>query len=152
MPNTQHSRWHDRDLPFLVELVRLLDVDPTGRVATQDVVNSLGWETDDGLRARKDLLRDGLAVTPPAPSRGGPEWLPLEVTGEALRLASVWPTPESALDQMIAALEQIAEHTEDEDTRTKTRKAIDAFSGGSKHVALAAITSVVTGQMPGGGA
>ena len=52
---------------------------------------------------------------------------------------------------MIAALEAIADNTdEDEDThRARARKALDALTGAGKHIGLAVATAYATGQIPG---
>jgi hypothetical protein len=67
----------------------------------------------------------------------------------ALLAVGVWPSPESGLDRMIAALEAIANNIkEDEDTRGRARKALDALTGARKHIGLAMATAYATGQIP----
>lgn len=70
------------------------------------------------------------------------------VSAEARQLVGLWPTPETALDRMIAALDAIAEHTDDEDTRTRARKVIDGLTGAGRQIGIAAATAVVTGHIP----
>lgn len=69
------------------------------------------------------------------------------VSGDARRAVQSWPTPETGVDRLIAALEDIADNSEDEDQRTRARKALDALTGAGKQIAVSVTSAVITGQI-----
>jgi hypothetical protein len=71
------------------------------------------------------------------------------VSGDARRLVGSWPTPETALDRMIEALEAIAANiATDEDTRSRARKLLDGFQSAGRDVASAAARAAITSHIP----
>lgn len=140
--------WHNRDLPVLRVIVRLIEAHPTRRPSPRHVADELNLSDDDVIRAVYNLKR-GELVRPVGPQRGGRMHEMLDVTHAGLLQSGAWPTPETALDRMIAALEAIAEHTDDEDTRTKARKLLDALKGAGTTVATSVAAAAITGQLPG---
>lgn len=139
--------WHSRDLPVLREVVRLTDENLGGLVDASAVAGNLEMDDDDVQRAGVALKNDGLLEI-----RGG--WgLPVmrfsKPTGDARRLAGAWPTPDTALDRMVAALEDLEANAGDEDTRTWAQKTRAAILSGTKTVGLSVMASVITGQLPG---
>ena len=139
--------WTHRDFPVLREVVRLFDLsEPDAPVWAEAVADATGLTLQDVSRAGLALEADELVTVDGYAER--PVQRFLRVSGAARRLAGIWPTPESALDRMITALEAIAEHTDDEDTRTRARKILDGMTGAGRHIGLAAATAVVTGQLP----
>jgi hypothetical protein len=142
--------WHSRDLPFLRELVHRLDAEPTRRPTGAQIANALGMDRDDALRAVASLKRGELVITAPGPTRWGAGALGtgLDVTAEGLRESGAWPTPETALDRMSAALEAIAEHTDDEDTRSRARRLLDGLTGAGKTLGVSVAAAAISGQLP----
>ena len=147
MPEPLPDTWHSRDLPVLREVVRLLDETIGAPVRATEVETNLAMTEDDVQRAGLALETAGLVQVE------GVDQLAVlffsDVSASARRAAGAWPTPESALDRMVAALEAIAANTDDEDTRTKARKLLDGITGAGRSIALAATTAAVTGQIPG---
>ena len=71
-----------------------------------------------------------------------------DISERALRETRAWPTPESALDRMIDALEVIAASAEhDEDTRSWARKSIDVMRRASGQIGISVASAVITGQI-----
>lgn len=70
-----------------------------------------------------------------------------EISREAQRLVGAWPSPETATDRLIAALEKIAVSSDNEDERTRARRVLDAFAGSGRQIAVGVATAVVTGQV-----
>ena len=145
--------WASRDFPVLKAVVRVLDAHPVGGpadqggfVAVQQVAELTGLTLDDVRRAGANLERAGLV------KYGGPAEIPIayftDFSREALRLVGAWPTPETGLDRMIAALEAIAANTVDADTRTRAQRILEALSGAGRQVGIGVATAVVTGQIP----
>lgn len=140
--------WSNRDLPVLRQIVRMVDHDPIVGGPLGDIATETGLDVDDVYRAAKALEYDGLIrlteyASPPQFHRAD------RVTGDARRLAGQWPTPETGLDRIIAALDAIAANTDDEDTRTKARKFADFLRTSAATVGLSVATAVITGQLPG---
>ena len=71
------------------------------------------------------------------------------ITERALYATGVWPTPETALDRMVAALEAIVENTDDDDTRSRARRVLDGLTGAGKQIGISVATAAITGQIAG---
>ena len=71
------------------------------------------------------------------------------VTRDGLTAAGAWPTPETAYDRMVAALEELAENAGDEDTRGRARRFLDGLTGAGKTIGISVATAAITGQLPG---
>jgi hypothetical protein len=146
---SQPDPWTRRDLPVLKAIV---DQCEAGKhpVRATDVAQSLDLPVDQVRRAVTLLGRDGYLMLPTNAPRAGShagEFIN-DITPNAMRAVDLWPTPDTAFDRMIAALEAIAEHTDDEDTRTRTRKILDGFAGAGKTIGLGVATAAITGQLP----
>jgi hypothetical protein len=144
--------WAGRDLLFLRELVDQLQLTPSTDITAQGVGTALSWDDRATLAAFQNLRRGGyLHEVAGAPRRGGDTAVdrPLDVTEKALRAVGAWPTPETALDRIIAALEAIAENTDDEDTRTRARRILAGFAGAGRQIGIAVAGAAITGQLPG---
>lgn len=110
------------------------------------VAKALDLSEDDTRSAYKNLHRGGFVIG--ARNERTISHHVFDVTERALLQVGIWPTPETGLDRMIAALEAIADHGNDEDTRTRARKILDGVSGTGKHIGLAMATAYATGQIP----
>lgn len=139
--------WNDRDLPVLTSVVRRIDA--TGdNVHLADVQGDTWLSEDDVVRAGTNLKRAGLVKVVDA--AGFPVIRFVNFSDDALWIVGLWPTAETALDRMNAALQAIAENTEaDEDTRTRARKVLDGLTGGAKSIGLSVAAAAITGQLPG---
>ena len=139
------DRWAAQDHAVLVEATRRIE-ERGHMVAIAEVAHALQLDIEDVMRSARNLNRGGYVTV--IGGWGGAVTHFQDVTEKALRETGLWPTPESALDRMIAALEAIADHTDDEDTRTRARKILDGMTGAGRHIGLAAAIAVVTGQLP----
>jgi hypothetical protein len=142
--------WASRDLPVLREYARLLDED-VFMPGPSEVAPRLDVNEDVVLRAYKNLERGGYVIPiPDSARRSGDEGCISDITGDALRVIGTWPTPESALDRMIDALEEIAENTNaDEDTRTRARRILEGLAGAGRTIGVTVAAAAITGQIPG---
>lgn len=137
--------WTTRDLPVLRAYVELENADDDISNANDDVAAELGMTLDELDRSLSKL--DQAEYIHTRATFGG-----VYVTGvteRRLREVGAWPSEQTALDRMLEALESIAEHTDDEDTRTRARKIIEGLSGAGRQLGLSVAAAVVTGQMPG---
>jgi DNA-binding Lrp family transcriptional regulator len=139
--------WTSRDLPVLREAARLLD-SATGWARFSQLADATRLSLAEVEAAVSALESDGYItarrVWPREASRVG------SLSAEARRQVGLWPTPESALDRMIAALEAIAANVdEDEDTRSRARKILDGLTGAGREVGIAVVGAAISGQIPG---
>lgn len=145
--------WQARDLPFLRELVAQIDRTPRTRVSAADIGVSLSMSDTDTLRALHNLKRGSFVTERPGPRRmgHGETDFALDVTEKALYAAGAWPSPETAADRLVAALEALAVDAPDEPTRTRARSALEQVGGFSRDTLAAIAATVITGQLPGAG-
>jgi N-acetylmuramic acid 6-phosphate (MurNAc-6-P) etherase len=137
--------WHSRDLPVLREVVR--GIDQGGYPSVQGVADATGLTEAEVDRAAANLRRAGLVRAQFA--AGGHVMFFQDFAGQALELVGAWPTPETALDRMLAALEAIAENTEDEAKRSWAQRTLTALRSGSRDVVVGVAAAAITGQLPG---
>lgn len=136
--------WHNRDLPVLDAAVTGVDEDQF--VDDSTIVRATGLSEEDVQRALRALASDNLIKHGPVLADGSIT-LVTGVSGRARRAVGAWPTPETAADRMIAALEQIAANTDDEDTRSRVRKILEGLGGSGRQIAVGVGTAIITGQV-----
>src|SRR4051812_26966289 len=104
--------WPWREYPVLLEAARIIDKDPNFAGARfQQIAEATGLTIDDVLIAARALEADGyVELRLVMPAKAGRI---VQISGEARRQVGLWPTPSTALDRMIAALEAIANNTDD---------------------------------------
>lgn len=146
------DRWHDRDFPVLRALTARFEAG-SRPLRAPEIAEELGLDVDAVRMSIKRLGDAGYLVRPTNGPRLGSlagEFVN-DITPDALTATGVWPTPESALDRMIAALEAIAANTDDEDTRGRARKILDGLTGAGKSIGISVAAAAITGQIPGAG-
>ncbi|GAB3228245.1 hypothetical protein [Mycolicibacterium hippocampi] len=133
--------WTTRDLPVLKAVVRIfmatgeanIDVDYVYRLTRMpkaDVQRALR-----ALYAQPFLQEAGKQV-----QANGEFWYVGAPTGEALRVAGAWPTPENLLERLVAALENAGEdEARDPEDRNNLKRAALWLSGAFSQVALGAL-------------
>jgi hypothetical protein len=142
------DQWNDRDYPVLREIARRIDSDPRRRgVSLGEIALETKISNDRTLLAAQALDDDGLVKVHWA-GGSGIESLVAGISAEARRLVGLWPSPETGMERMIAALEAIAANTSDEDTRTRAQKLLDGFKSAGRELTLAAGRAFITGQIP----
>lgn len=140
--------WNSRDLPVLREIARAIDIDVNHQgVRFEDLPGLTGLDFDQVYMACRALESEGLiTVRLLMPVRKGRV---TAINGRARKLVGLWPSEETALDRILTALEAIATNTNDEDTRTRARKILDALSGAGQTIGISVATAAITGQIPG---
>ncbi|MDX6307187.1 MAG: hypothetical protein QOI06_233 [Nocardioidaceae bacterium] len=144
LPDTFESR----DLPVLRAVVTGVDRDTEfSGVSLQQLVDATGLPQEDVISAVRALTGDHLIEQLPH-SWGESIRRISNVSGRARELAGSWPTPETALDRMIQALEMIAANTdEDQDTRTRAQRIRDLIGNASGTIGIALATAALGGQL-----
>lgn len=139
--------WHSRDLPVLRAIVAIFD-ETQDIVMPGDAAAAAGVSLDDAQKAILALDGDGIIDASITAFAGGymVDFV-RTVTGRARQAAGSWPTPESGVDRLIAALEHIAENTEDDDERTRLRQFADFLKTSGKQVGISVVSAVLTGQV-----
>lgn len=141
------DRWSRIDMPVLRELAGAAESDE-GVARVDDIARHHGLRTRDVLTSFDTLKRTGFVDAQLDPDSGG-QYSFIRLSEKGLRTTGLWPTPETALDRMIAALDTIAENSNDEDTRTKAQKFAAWLRAGGTTVGLSVASTVLTGQIPG---
>lgn len=141
------ERWNRIDMPVLLELARAAESDE-GVAGIDDIARRNGLRTRDVLTSFDTLKRTGFVDAQLDPDDGG-EYSFIQLSEKGLYATGLWPTPDTALDRMITALDVIAENTNDEDTRTKAQKFAAWLRASGTTVGLSVASSVLTGRIPG---
>jgi hypothetical protein len=146
---TNPDTWSARDLPVLRAAALGVDEDPNAGIRIHEIAERTGIDVDDVYRATRALDSAGLIdVRWLHPSTHGRI---VEISGHARQLVGQWPTEETALERIIAALEAIAANTDDEDERTKAQRFAAWLRSGATTVGLSVASAAITGQIPGHG-
>lgn len=137
--------WTTHDLPVLCAYVERETEGADLLNAADDVATALGL-SDDELDRALARLEQAHYVTTVATFDGA---FVETVTERGLREAAAWPSEQTALERMIAALDAIAEHSQDDDARSKAQKFASWLRSSGTTVGLSVASSVITGQLPG---
>lgn len=132
--------WFSRDLPVLDAAVRLKEEDPSRIPMSKDLADATGLPRDDVRRAlgalRGSYLEADWELSGDYAVRG--------IRPEARRAVGQWPTPENVADRLLAALEQAAEETGDEEQQGRFQRAADSLKGLGRDVLPEVIANVIT--------
>lgn len=140
--------WDWRDLPVLRAIVQ--ELDSTMEPVMLPTIGALtGLDGDDVKRAVLALDRAGLITASWTEAGGGEKFVHFvrDVGATAFSLVGAWPSPDTGVDRMIAALEAIARNSPTEDERTRAQKILDLFVGAGRDIAVSVATTMITGQM-----
>ncbi|HZJ07956.1 MAG TPA: hypothetical protein VFD59_21210 [Nocardioidaceae bacterium] len=135
--------WNDRDFPILSTVCAHFEEHGRGPNAKQVEIAS-GLSPKAVQRAGKNLARDGLVTVT---SSWGLHVLGFsDVSGDALRLVGLWPTPETAYGRMVEALDRTIENTDDEAQRTRAQRIRDEVTGAGEAVGIDLATAIIAGS------
>lgn len=139
----QDDVWNDRDFPVLNAVCAHFEEHGRGPNARQ-VEAATGLPARAVQRAGRNLSRDHLVTVS---SSWGQHILGFtDISGEALRLVGLWPTPEAAYDRMLEALDDIVENTDEEEQRARAEKIRDEVTGAGKAVGIGLVTAIIQGS------
>jgi hypothetical protein len=143
---TEPTVWETLHFPVLKASVEGVIADRTSMgVNLRQLATTTGLELTDVLAAVRQLQHTGhleLRLVGPA-ARGRV----VRVSEKALQEVGQWPTAETGVDRLIAALEQIAQNTDDDDERTRLQQFAGFLKSSGQQVGLSLVTAVLTGQV-----
>lgn len=140
--------WNSREMPVLTFAAKYLE-ETTGPVGPtlRDIADGTGMDIPTVTKSVNALASAGLIEVQALQGYGSSRVD--DISPQARQLVGLWPTPESALDRMIAALEAIAANTaNDEDTRSLARRMADWLSTTGTQVGIGLATAALTGYLP----
>jgi hypothetical protein len=144
------DKWNSRDLPVLRRVVQHFEEGDNGTfIDSGDIATDLALDPKQVSLALNNLERGGYVSLGGGFGAGG---FVERISGTALVASGSWPTPESALDRIIAALEAIAANTDaTAEDRTKAQRFATWLKSSATTVGIGVATAAITGQMPGAG-
>ena len=145
------STWEARDLPVLDAIVRYFEEQgPFLRPNVGDIARATGIDGMDVWKACRAM--DGVYIELQEFAAGGnpdPHRI-VAVSPEARVLVGQWPSPETYLDRLLAALEDRASTTDDPDEKSRLRKIAEGIRGMSRDVAVSVVGAALTGAVGAG--
>lgn len=141
--------WNSREFPILRETARQLEYEENadGGVRVHQIAAALNLSPEIVYRSVRILESDGLLEGVwMQPSTHGRI---TQISGRARQLVGQWPTPETAADRLLAALDALASQSPDEPTRTRARTVREQVGGFSRDTLAAIAATIITGQIPG---
>lgn len=135
---TMADTWESRDLPVLKAAVELYE-ESGRRLRPSAIEKATGFDKETVQRALRALYREPYFEESTG-SFGGEIILVGEPTGDALRVAGQWPSPEAQLQRLIAAFEAVAaDHSRSEEERSRAAKIGLWLTGAFQQVAIGAL-------------
>ncbi|MGB8207378.1 MAG: hypothetical protein WCF69_07150 [Mycobacterium sp.] len=132
--------WTNRDLPVLKAVVEIYEATGRTMIGPREIAAKAGLDQEVTERAIRALYRQPY-FEPGTNSFGGHYVGVGAPTGEALRVAGQWPTPENLLERLIAALEAAGDdETVAEPERSKLKQIALGLRGAAYQVAIGALS------------
>lgn len=136
--------WTTRDYPVLVEIVRR--VDDNQHVSNDNLIDATGFDAATIARSVQALERRQLVrVT----WFGRGEFMIQEVAGSTYTLTGLHPSGDDAVSRLVEAIRQAADQVDDEDERSRLKKAADSLLGVSRDVLGGVLVNLATKGMLG---
>lgn len=146
-PDVLVDRWDRIDLPVLRELARAAESDD-GVLLMDDVTRRLELRHRDVARSVDNLRRTKFVDARFGHDNGG-EYSFIRLSERGFEATGLWPTPETALERMIAALDTIADDgSAAEDDRKQASGFARWLKSTSTSIGIGVITAAINGQMP----
>jgi hypothetical protein len=144
-PELLPDTWFSRDLPVLVEAVRHFDA-VNQPLSADTVAETLGWDVETVMAAVRALDRGGLVQDMVGGGAPG-AWIGA-VSADAYRAAGAWPSPDTAADRLLAALQAAVDKApEGSEAKTRARRILDGVVAAGRDFAVDVASGVVTGQI-----
>lgn len=144
---TNPDTWTTRDLPVLRAVARLLEDDRTA-VASDEIASAVGLDKRDVVKALR-LLGDEHIRIDDMSSLGPADYVVTGITTAGLRTVGQWPSPETAVDRMIEALEQMIDNTPEGSPKQSRLKASLAWIRDTgRDVMVEVAAAAITGRLP----
>jgi hypothetical protein len=132
--------WNSRDLPVLRAVVDIYEESGTYLTRASAIERRTGLEKDEVQRALRRLNSQPPFFEKMVDASGGLIIMVGPPTGDALRVAGAWPSPENQLRRLISALEDAAEDdARAPEERSKFRQAASYLGSFATQVAIGAL-------------
>ena len=130
--------WLSRDLPVLQAIVEIYD-STGGGIQARQIESKVGMDAETVQRALRALYTEPY-MQEGTTAFGGDILFVGPPTGDALRVAGAWPTPENLLQRLITALERAGnDETRTDEERGKLRQAASWLGSFASQVAIGAL-------------
>lgn len=140
------DRWHSRDFPVLLAAARYLDSDQLPPASAADLASETGLDAHDVIRACQALYPGFIAGRPIESMGGVDDFFVTALTERGRRAVGLWPDGEDAVQQLLDALRQAEELTDDPDDKSALRKAGGQLASVSRGVVAEVIAAVIARQ------
>ena len=138
--------WADRDLPVLDAVVTALEDD--FRVSAAQIATATGIPGEDVVKAFYALQWTYTGQVT-AHMGGGPgRFFVAEVTAEARRAVGQWPTAESLIEQLAAAMTEAAERETDPEQKRRLTTVGRELGGAVKSIAVNVASVFLEHRLP----
>jgi hypothetical protein len=137
--------WFSRDLPVLREVARRLEEQPDVGFNVVDVADTLQLTFEVAARAGQRLKDDGYLDGMESAEHGVIGFTNL--TAKGLREVGQWPSPDTAADRLLAALEAAVEKAPTEEAKSHAKRILDGFRSAGRDFLVDVASGVVTGQI-----
>lgn len=148
--NRLADTWDSREYPVLRAAAAILSASGAS-ITPSELATAEGLDLDEAeIEIAVSALEPTYLTIAHGPMRGG--YRDLYITGltdEGRRATGLWPSPETAADRLLSALEALSDRAPDEPTRSRARGALDQLGGFSRDTLAAIAATVITGQIPG---
>jgi hypothetical protein len=133
--------WINRDLPVLKAVVDIFEDDGEDNIEAGEIERRTGFDDETVQRALRVLYKHPYLERESGMSDGNGRVLYAgEPTGDGLRAAENWPSPQGVIDRLVAALEQAAtDESRPPEERSMLKKAALTIRGAAYQVAIAAL-------------
>lgn len=141
-----HDTWYSRELPVLTAVAEAFErgID-AGFPDVPDIAQATGLSPEEVGKAL--LALDGEYLDLRATMGGPTGWFVEKISSQTRREVGQWPSPETLITRLADALEQVADHTEDQQTKGRLRQAATALGGLAKNVAVEVTTKMLEHQI-----
>lgn len=144
-PELLPDTWFSRELPVLVEVVRHFDA-VNQPLSADTVAETLCWDVETVMAAVRALDRGGLVRDMVGGGAPG-AWIGA-VSADAYRATGAWPTPDTAADRLLAALQAAVDKApEGSEAKTRARRILNGVVAAGRDFAVDVASGVVTGQI-----
>jgi hypothetical protein len=139
------DRWVGRDLPVLVSVAKVMDMNPGRVLRVEDVAKDTSLESGTVLAALIALQGTYITGKPIDSMAGTLDFLASGITERGRRAAGLWPDGE-AVDALVDALRQAEDATDDPEEKSLLRRAAGAVGSISKSVMTDVLAAYVRQQ------
>lgn len=133
--------WTNRDLPVLKAVVDIFECGDDDNIEPGEIARRTGLDDDSVQRALRALYKHPYLDPESGMSDvSGQVLFAGEPTGDGLRAAENWPSPQAIIDRLVAALEAASEdETRSTDDRGLLKKTALTLRGAAYQVAIGAL-------------